>query len=106
MTSPLWLDRQEYPFESHYFNTPAGAMHYADEGIGEPIVFGHGNPAWSFEFRHLIKEFSTTNRSCSLSDGTQYYSQHDIEYGYSNFHSISDHVHQNPQIKSLSLQAS
>ena len=30
-------------------------MHYVDEGSGEPIVFLHGNPAWSFEFRHLIK---------------------------------------------------
>jgi haloalkane dehalogenase len=62
MTSPLWLDSKEYPFESHYFNTPAGAMHYVDEGIGEPIVFVHGNPVWSFEFRNLIKEFSKTNR--------------------------------------------
>ena len=30
-------------------------MHFVDEGEGEPIVFVHGNPAWSFEFRHLIK---------------------------------------------------
>ena len=30
-------------------------MHLVDEGAGEPIVFVHGNPAWSFEFRHLIK---------------------------------------------------
>jgi haloalkane dehalogenase len=60
-TSP-WLDRQEYPFASHYFTTPAGAMHYVDEGTGDPIVFVHGNPAWSFEFRNLIKEFSKTNR--------------------------------------------
>ena len=29
-------------------------MHYVDEGSGEPVVFVHGNPAWSFEFRHLI----------------------------------------------------
>ncbi|MCY3805574.1 MAG: alpha/beta fold hydrolase [bacterium] len=29
-------------------------MHYVDEGSGEPIVFVHGNPAWSFEYRHLI----------------------------------------------------
>jgi haloalkane dehalogenase len=62
MTTPPWLDRQEYPFASHYFQTPAGAMHYVDEGTGEPIVFVHGNPAWSFEFRNLIKEFSKTNR--------------------------------------------
>ena len=37
-------------------------MHYVDEGSGEPIVFVHGNPAWSFEFRNVIKEFSSTNR--------------------------------------------
>lgn len=37
-------------------------MHYVDEGTGNPIVFIHGNPAWSFEFRHLIKELSKTNR--------------------------------------------
>ena len=41
---------------------PPGTMHYVDEGSGEPIVFVHGNPAWSFEFRNLIKEFSRTNR--------------------------------------------
>ncbi|MDE0028536.1 MAG: alpha/beta fold hydrolase [Deltaproteobacteria bacterium] len=44
-----------YPFESKFFTTPSGhRMHFVDEGEGEPIVFVHGNPAWSFEFRHLI----------------------------------------------------
>ena len=44
-----------FPFESRFSATPRGhAMHYVDEGAGEPIVFVHGNPAWSFEFRHLI----------------------------------------------------
>jgi len=37
-------------------------MHYVDEGAGDPIVFVHGNPAWSFEFRNLIRAFSGTNR--------------------------------------------
>ncbi len=27
---------------------------YVDEGEGSPIVFVHGNPTWSFEFRHLV----------------------------------------------------
>jgi len=51
MTIPAWLDREEYPFEQHFFTTPAGNMHYVDEGSGEPVVFVNGNPAWSFEFR-------------------------------------------------------
>ncbi|MEI6293132.1 MAG: alpha/beta fold hydrolase [Methanomicrobiales archaeon] len=62
MMTPEWLDRQEYPFEPHFFKTPAGTMHYVDEGTGDPIVFVHGNPAWSFEFRRLIRELSRTNR--------------------------------------------
>lgn len=61
-TYPNWLDRQEYPFNSHYINLPMGKMHYIDEGQGDPIVMVHGNPGWSFEFRDIIKELSKTNR--------------------------------------------
>jgi haloalkane dehalogenase len=37
-------------------------MQYVDEGSGDPIVFVHGNPAWSFLFRKLIGDFSKTRR--------------------------------------------
>lgn len=60
-----WLDRKEYPFKSNYFDLPIGKMHYLDEGKGNPIVFVHGNPGWSFEFRNVIKELSKTNRCIS-----------------------------------------
>ena len=63
---PVWLDRKEYPFKSHYFNSPAGRMHYVDEGRGEPIVMIHGNPGWSFEFRKIISEMSKTNRCIAI----------------------------------------
>ncbi|MBF0572836.1 MAG: alpha/beta fold hydrolase [Desulfamplus sp.] len=33
-------------------------MHYLDEGIGKPVLMLHGNPTWSFYFRHLVKELS------------------------------------------------
>lgn len=52
---PDWVSNEMYPFESKFFTTQSGQeMHYVDEGSGDPIVFVHGNPAWSFEFRHLI----------------------------------------------------
>ena len=58
-TSPIrpdWVSAEMYPFESRFFTTPSGhSMHFIDEGEGEPIVFVHGNPSWSFEFRHLVK---------------------------------------------------
>ena len=53
---PEWVSDQLFPFGSRFFTAPSGhAMHYVDEGAGEPIVFVHGNPSWSFEFRHLIR---------------------------------------------------
>jgi len=55
MTDFNWIDREEYPFASHYFRVPAGNLHYVDEGSGPPIVMVHGNPTWSFLYRKLIK---------------------------------------------------
>ncbi len=53
--APSWLDRQAYPFTSRVMPLTAGRMHYIDEGAGDPILFVHGTPTWSFEYRHLIK---------------------------------------------------
>ena len=61
-----WLDRTEYPFNPNFLNLPMGHMHYVDEGQGEPIVFVHRNPGWSFEFRNQIKALSNTNRCIAL----------------------------------------
>lgn len=43
-----------YPFRSRWFDAPRGRIHYVDEGQGMPIVFLHGNPSWSFEYRGPI----------------------------------------------------
>jgi haloalkane dehalogenase len=59
---PDWLDIEAYPFAPHSFKTPEGTMHYVDEGEGAPIVFVHGNPSWSFQFRNQIKGLSGTHR--------------------------------------------
>lgn len=53
-----WIDRNEYPFATHHFQTAAGRMHYVDEGSGEVVLMLHGNPAWSFLYRKLIKRLS------------------------------------------------
>ena len=60
---PDWVSDDMYPFESRWFaGAPGHRMHYVDEGEGEPIVFVHGNPAWSFEFRHAIRELRSEFR--------------------------------------------
>lgn len=59
---PAWLDRTQYPFTSRWLELSAGRMHYVDEGDGDPILFVHGTPTWSFEYRHLVRALSLTNR--------------------------------------------
>ena len=51
---PAWLDRHAYPFTSRVASLPSGRLHYVDEGHGDVLLFVHGTPTWSFEFRHLI----------------------------------------------------
>ncbi|GGF99914.1 alpha/beta fold hydrolase [Pontibacter amylolyticus] len=62
MKSPNWLDRILYPFAHHTVQLQTGQMHYVDEGQGEPIVFVHGTPTWSFVWRQQIKALSRTHR--------------------------------------------
>ena len=67
----------EYPFAPHFFDSGAGRMHYIDEGPREApcMLMLHGNPTWSFYYRHLVRAFSTTYRvvapdhlGCGFSD--------------------------------------
>ena len=65
---PGWVSDEMFPFESRSFTTPSGqSMHFVDEGAGETIVFVHGNPSWSFEFRHLIRNLRSGFR-CVAAD--------------------------------------
>ncbi len=66
MSNTDWIDRQEYPFESRTCNVPAGRLHYVDEGRGDPIVMVHGNPTWSYLYRHLIKRLRPEHRCIAL----------------------------------------
>lgn len=59
---PDWVDREEYPFHTFYYNTPNGKMHFVDEGKGDPVVMIHGNPVWSFVYRKVIKQLSGNYR--------------------------------------------
>lgn len=51
---PAWLDREAYPFHSRWTGVAGSRLHYVDEGAGATVLFVHGTPTWSFEFRHVI----------------------------------------------------
>lgn len=64
-----------YPFTSHFLEIDGLKYHHLDEGRGEPVVMIHGNPTWSFYFRHLVRKLSADFRTivpdhigCGLSD--------------------------------------
>jgi len=43
-----------FPFTGRYLDLDGLALHYLDEGSGEPVVMLHGNPTWSFYYRNLV----------------------------------------------------
>jgi haloalkane dehalogenase len=51
---PFQPDHRLFPFESKWFDSRVGKVHYVDEGAGDPILFLHGNPTWSFLYRGII----------------------------------------------------
>ena len=47
----------DYPFAPHYHAiTPSLRLHYVDEGprTGAPVLLMHGEPTWSYLYRHMI----------------------------------------------------
>jgi haloalkane dehalogenase len=65
----------EYPFAPHYLDINGHRLHFLDEGTGSPVVMVHGNPTWSFYFRHLVTQLSREFRTlvpdhigCGFSD--------------------------------------
>ncbi len=56
----------EYPFTSHWFTIAGHVQHYVDEGSGPVLLMVHGNPTWSFAWRHLIKDLSRDHRVIAI----------------------------------------
>lgn len=61
-----WLNTTEYPFAHHFFNVSGHRMHYIDEGAGDILLFVHGTPSWSFDFRHVIHQLSPDFRCIAV----------------------------------------
>ncbi|MBX2927338.1 MAG: alpha/beta fold hydrolase [Saprospiraceae bacterium] len=61
-----WLDKTEYPFTSKFFAVGEHKLHYIDEGRGETLLFVHGTPSWSFDYRHIIKDLSQSYRCIAI----------------------------------------
>ena len=57
----------DYPFTSHWLERNGLRQHYLDEGEGAPVLMVHGNPTWSYYYRHLVLALRGTHR-CIVPD--------------------------------------
>jgi haloalkane dehalogenase len=60
---PAWLDTTEYPFNVERVRVRSGYyLNTIDEGSGPPMLFVHGTPTWSFEWRHVVRALLPAHR--------------------------------------------
>ena len=58
----------DYPFAPHWLDLDGLRMHYVDEGGGAPVLLLHGEPTWSFLWRHVIPEVVAAGRRAIAPD--------------------------------------
>lgn len=77
----------EFNFKSRYMDIDGINIHYIEEGSGDPIVFLHGIPTWSYLWRNVIPTLASHGR-CIAPDlvGMGLSDKPDIEY------TIFDHI--------------
>jgi haloalkane dehalogenase len=71
----------DYPFAPHDVEVHGSRLHYIDEGSGDPILYLHGNPTWSYVWRNIIPHVTPFGR-CIAPDliGMGRSAKPDIEY--------------------------
>jgi haloalkane dehalogenase len=58
----------DFPFDSHYRELDGLRLAHLDEGDGAPVVFVHGEPTWSFLWRHVIVPVRDAGFRCLAPD--------------------------------------
>ena len=70
-----FVDLPDFPFAPHYLDVADGEggglrVHYLDEGPSEapPVLLLHGEPSWSFLYRHMIPVLVSAGHRCVVPD--------------------------------------
>ncbi|ACL01740.1 alpha/beta hydrolase fold protein [Desulfatibacillum aliphaticivorans] len=59
-------DIDDFPVEFKTMEIEGNRMNYVDEGKGETLLMLHGNPTWSYLYRHFIKDLKKDYRCIAL----------------------------------------
>jgi haloalkane dehalogenase len=57
-----------YPFEAHYREADGLRLAHIDEGEGQPVIFFHGEPTWSYLWRKVIPPVRDAGYRCVAPD--------------------------------------
>ncbi len=49
-----------YPYEPHYAEVDGLRLHHVDEGTGATVLCFHGEPSWSYLYRHMLERLVGT----------------------------------------------
>lgn len=63
---PGWLQHSLFPFTSRTLRIDDNLVHYIDEGTGPTLLLLHGNPTWSFLYRHIVLKLAPHFRCIAL----------------------------------------
>lgn len=58
--------RHDFPYPSHYIDIKGSKMHFVEKGVGDPILFLHGQPTWSYLWRNVMPELEGNGRLIAL----------------------------------------
>ena len=75
-------DSELFPFESRFYESSVGRVHYIDEGSGIPLLLLHGNPTWSFLYRKIVPRLQDAFRCIAVDYPGFGLSDHPDGYGY------------------------
>ena len=59
-------DIDNFPVKFKSMEIEGNRMNYVDEGQGEALLMLHGNPTWSYLYRHIIKDLKKDYRCIAL----------------------------------------
>jgi len=97
-------DLHDYSFKANYLNLNGLRMHYLDVGDGDQVILLlHGQPTWSYIYRHIIKTLADTGIRVIAPDLIGFgKSDKPVERGY---HILKTHVNNiNALVKVLKLK--
>jgi len=55
---PTYPDPATWPYSQHFLPLSEGRLHFTREGRGAPVLFVHGTPTWSYEWRGALAALS------------------------------------------------